>query len=275
MDTNPKTAASAQSKMEKYQWKDAGTASTLRQLPVAKLLVDHSYQRAEVSLARVLRIAGGFDWSLFGAISVMERDGQFYVTDGQHRVEACRRRGDIKTVPCVVTVSDSVQREAGAFIGVNSDRGHVSAYDKFRADVCRGEETALAVKHMASRLGYDIKQDTGAHVIAWPALLVKTFKANPDVAERCLVFQRAAIGPLECLHNYVHKGLFWIATHQKTGNIFEHADKIYAAGGLAAMLHAIKVQAISTGNEGVSERVSALGILDIVNRNLKTKKVTL
>jgi hypothetical protein len=81
------------------------------------------------------------------------------------------------------------------------------------------------------------------------------------------------------------KGLFAVADtmvetlaesmRQTAGNIFDHGERLFKAGGLTVMLSKIKATATEMNRAGVSEKVSALGILAMVNPGLKSHRVVL
>jgi hypothetical protein len=97
-------------KIERYDWALPGDDGQFRCVPVHELKVDHSYQREQVSDSTILKIARDFSWSMFGVLIVMERtNGNLYVVDGQQRLAACIRRGDIEKAPCSSLRSDSAK----------------------------------------------------------------------------------------------------------------------------------------------------------------------
>ena len=262
-------------KAESYKWNVIGINPKIVWIAVDKLKIDHTYQRENIRDTKVLTIARDFDWAAFGSINVMEREGQFFVTDGQHRLAAAIRRGDIPKVPCVMNQSTGVVSEAKAFVESNTNRRAVSAYDKYRAMLATGNPLHVAAQAMLDKYGLIVKQERPVNTLSWPELLIRTFKIDAEMCEKCILLQRQAIGQDIKLNHLPHKGFFHIATHIQSGNIFEHGERIYHAGGLACMIHAIRQVQIESGKEGVSDAIAARGILLIVNRNLKSHKVTI
>ena len=86
---------------------DAGPEPDLAWLPVARCRVDSAYQRSILSKnsqALIGRISTNFRWAAFQAVLATpdpKEEGWFLILDGQHRVEAARRRG-FPRVPAVV-----------------------------------------------------------------------------------------------------------------------------------------------------------------------------
>ena len=77
-------------------------------------------------------------------------DGNFYVWDGQHRLEAARMRG-IKYLLCDIVVGLTQAQEAELFgcqgIGIKKP----DPYDIFKANICSGEEIDTAIKEMCDK----------------------------------------------------------------------------------------------------------------------------
>lgn len=129
----------------------------------AQLQVDNSYQRptdAQASRTLINRIARSWDWRLYQPLVVARRaDGNLYVVDGQHRLEAARTRGDIPQLPCVVTSYDSAQEEATAFVAINQQRKPLSQLNLYKAAIASGDADALMIEQLIERAGLRI---TGA-----------------------------------------------------------------------------------------------------------------
>lgn len=121
-------------------------------LPESALGIDRSYQRG-VKGSVVKKIRSGFTWDAFGAVRVARRrDNSNWVVDGQQRLTAARELG-VNVVPCLVSPSSGPQEEAELFSRLNGDRGTVTRDDRFRADLCAGDEFALEVAKAVSRGG--------------------------------------------------------------------------------------------------------------------------
>lgn len=109
----------------------------LRWVPLGKMRVSPLAQR-ELNMARVEHIARTMDLEQIGTPTVNERDGHFYIIDGQHRVEALRQwlgeECDSQTVQCWTYVGLSEQDEAEKFLKLN-DTLTVNALSKFKVGV--------------------------------------------------------------------------------------------------------------------------------------------
>jgi hypothetical protein len=111
----------------------------LRWVPIPKMRVSPVGQRA-LNQARVDRLAAEFDLEQLGTPTVNERDGLFYIIDGQHRIAALEQIGwGDQQVQCWTYSGLSEEEEADRFDRLN-DVLAVHAFDKFRVRVTAGRE---------------------------------------------------------------------------------------------------------------------------------------
>jgi hypothetical protein len=128
--------------------------SRYKQVPLGDLIVDPAYQRV-LDESRVERIAEEFDPALLGTLEVSVRNGKCAVFDGQHRLEALRRRGAAKA-PCLVHAGLSIAEEAMLFVNLQTQRKNLRPMDRFRARLVAGEEQAESILEIAKGYGYTI-----------------------------------------------------------------------------------------------------------------------
>ena len=117
-----------------------------------ELHIDESYQRSLQNHVKI--IARDWNPTKCDPLKINFReDGNFYVWDGQHRLEAARLRG-IKYLLCDITVGLTQSQEAELFgcqgVGIKKP----DPYDIFKANVCAGEEIDTAIKNMCD--DYDL-----------------------------------------------------------------------------------------------------------------------
>jgi hypothetical protein len=149
-----------QSKVDRYKWKVVDEPGQFLAIHKDELHIDLSYQRA-ANNDKIRKIAGKWSWIACGAIIVGCREGRYYVIDGGHRVMASRHRIDIKTLPCLVfSTADNIE-EATGFLNANTQRKPMTAFDKFKALVITGDETAVAVQKIAEDSGYELSGSAG------------------------------------------------------------------------------------------------------------------
>lgn len=127
---------------------DLGKKPDLAWLPVGSLSVDPKYQRdtgTRRSRRLIEKIADDFRWSRFGVVLAVKHGRGWHVIDGQHRVEACRMRGDIPRVPAVVLPHATVQAAAADFVAINRDRVNVTPLHIHHAQLAAGDPAAEAI----------------------------------------------------------------------------------------------------------------------------------
>jgi len=124
-------------------------------LRLSQLEVAPEYQRPirQVWLRKLIR---EFDPSLVGKIDVAERDGHYYVTDGQHRVEAMRVTfaGDDRLVRCDVRMVETAEEQARLFVMLNTARAPLRNYEIFRARLASGDPDALVMVEVLAEYGF-------------------------------------------------------------------------------------------------------------------------
>lgn len=117
-----------------------------------ELHIDESYQRSLQNHVKI--IARDWNPTKCDPLKINFReDGNFYVWDGFHRLEAAKLRG-IKYLLCDITVGLTQAQEAELFgcqgVGIKKP----DPYDIFKANVCAGEEIDTAIKVMCD--DYDL-----------------------------------------------------------------------------------------------------------------------
>lgn len=117
-----------------------------------ELHIDESYQRSLQN--HVKTIARDWNPTKCDPLKINFReDGNWYVWDGQHRLEAAKLRG-IKYLLCDIVVGLAQEQEAALFgcqgVGIKKP----SPYDIFKANVCSGEEIDTAIKVVCDK--YDL-----------------------------------------------------------------------------------------------------------------------
>lgn len=111
-----------------------------------ELHIDESYQRSLQNHVKI--IARDWNPTKCDPLKINFReDGNFYVWDGQHRLEAARLRG-IKYLLCDITVGLTQEQEAELFGCQGMGIKKPDPYDIFKANVCAGEEIDTAIKDM-------------------------------------------------------------------------------------------------------------------------------
>lgn len=176
-------------KVDRYRWKlkDKEKPGVCMEIPKNELSVDPVYQRdgSQVSEGKILRIAGNWSWMACGVLLVAERDGSFFVMDGQHRWKAALRREDIKELPCLVFETISVEEEARAFLSANTERKPVTGWDKYKALVAIKDPAALLLKELSLSYRREVTDGKGrVGTISCVSCLIKHARISPSVLRR-------------------------------------------------------------------------------------------
>lgn len=142
---------------------DFGAKPRLEWLPVERLVVDHTYQRT-VESARsqllIAKIARDFRWSLFqAAVVTAVGGGKYAVIDGQHRIEAAKRRA-VDKVPAVVIEAASAAEAARAFVAANRDRVNINPLQIHHALLAAGDAGARRIKRVCDKAGVELLKTT-------------------------------------------------------------------------------------------------------------------
>ena len=122
-----------------------------------ELHIDESYQRALQNHVKI--IARDWNPTKCDPLKINFReDGNFYVWDGQHRLEAAKLRG-IKYLLCDITVGLTQEQEAELFgcqgVGIKKP----DPYDIFKANVCASERIDTEIKVICDKYGLVVNRN--------------------------------------------------------------------------------------------------------------------
>jgi hypothetical protein len=144
--------------LDAAQLRGVGPAPQLDWLPVARLVLDDSYQRPirQQGVRHLRQIAERFDWRLFAPVIVAPVEGGGYaVIDGQHRAHAAMLRG-LEKLPCCIVQADR-KMQARAFATMNGQQAiRLAPYQIHRAAVASGDPQALIVDEACVKAGVTI-----------------------------------------------------------------------------------------------------------------------
>lgn len=257
-------------KVKRYGWTIKDAPGKFMIINKNELKVDDSYQR-EIKTSKVLSIASEWSWVGAGAISVVKRGNSYWAVDGNHRVEAAKKRGDITHLPCMVFECESIKEEAEAFLKSNINRKPVTALEKFKAMTVSGDNYAIMVNEVLNSLGITLK-GTSAKAgemksISWA---LKKCKENPvkfvevmELASKLchdMPIPEILLGALWHLNNNIDGGL----QNKKFVLRIEQT-------GARALIEGAKKAAAYFVQGG--EKVWATGALNEINKNLRNKYV--
>lgn len=121
---------------------------------VADLTIDERVQRAHFSNKRVNKIVSNFNADALGRATISaRRDGSLIVLDGQHRIEALRRKsGGAGAMPCKVYHGLSLEEEARLFLDLNAG-AMPTQYDRYRVSVVGADEETVGIDKIVHSYG--------------------------------------------------------------------------------------------------------------------------
>lgn len=179
-----------------------GAPSSLENVPVGRLTVDPSYQRATDSRQSRNIIAGmvkEWNWALCQPLVVSRRDdGALLILDGQHRHAGAVARGDIPFLPCSILSSLDLQGEAKTFVELNTKRQKLSQAQVFHGMLAAGDPQAKAVLELIEQSGWRLARTKGTDnwkpgdLECAPALVMIYNAKGPDPVSFALNTLRAA-----------------------------------------------------------------------------------
>lgn len=136
-----------------------GAKPALKWLPVSRLSVDMAYQRSlesERSKRLIANIAAGFEWALFGVVTVAPLPFETWeLMDGQHRVAGAKAAG-ITEVPASIIQAPTVEQRARIFRAANSQRVAMHAYSLYHASVLHKDPAAMAIADLCAKADVEI-----------------------------------------------------------------------------------------------------------------------
>lgn len=134
-------------------------SARLRWVPIAKMKVNPLAQR-DLNQARVDHLAANFDLEQLGTPTVSEREGHFFIIDGQHRIEALRQMGwGDQQIQCWTYTGLTGEEEAERFLKLN-DVLAVEAMARFRAGVHAGREVECDIDRVVRSQGLCVSKDS-------------------------------------------------------------------------------------------------------------------
>lgn len=172
----------------------------LRWVPLGEMRVaEEGYGQRQLGKHRVTRIvAAGFDPELMGYPVVSERDGHFWILDGQARIAALKEwLGDWKgqMVQCRVFVGLTVEQEAEIFLELNNFT-QVPSFAKFKNAVTAGRpvETDINRIVLANHLVVS-RETTRDDSIGCVSTLNRVYRrSGPEIFGRTLRVVRDSYG---------------------------------------------------------------------------------
>jgi hypothetical protein len=135
------------------------SATSFRRLDVVSLKTDETYQRI-LGPGHVKSIVRDFDPVALGVLEISDRGHEdYYVLDGQHRVNACRTIG-YREVDCRVHHGLGRAREADLFLKLNFERAPAPV-QRWAARVVSHDPKTESLLTIAEERGFTISPKAG------------------------------------------------------------------------------------------------------------------
>lgn len=257
-------------KIKRYGWTVQDAPGELRLLHKNVLRVHPSYQR-DLLPNKVSEISAAWSWIAMGALVVGEREGEYWVIDGQHRAAAAKRRSDITHLPCVVFKTTDVTQEARGFLTIQTMRKPVTMVAKQKAMVTAGDETAAFVQAACDELDLQIHPSARtAGQIKCLGWCIKAATANRDVFRQVLaVATQLSVADNIAVPERLLEGLWYL--HTRCGDGFRDRRLIarIREKGARMLVSAGNKEAAIHGKGGGA--VWANGMLNELNKGLQRK----
>lgn len=155
-------------------------ASSLRWVPIVEMKVSPKAQR-EFKEAHAAEFAADFDLEALGFPVVNQRDGSYWIVDGQHRVAALKMIGwEDQKIQCEVYHDLSEAEEAELFLRRDKRRA-VQAFDRFRIGIVAGRDIECDINRIVQGSGLRVSTDDSDRSISAVGSLYRTYRNGGPV----------------------------------------------------------------------------------------------
>lgn len=254
-------------KVERYGWKLLDSPGELRWLKKNILRIDPAYQR-NANERKVFSLSRAWSWLACGALLVAERDGEYFVFDGQHRALAALRRSDIDALPCVVFPTSGHKEEATAFLGANKNRKPLESFAVFNASLTAQLPHAQIVNRLVTASGRIASSKAGPGKVRCLSVMMRYAVQQPTVLERVwpLVVE---ICEGRTLHDKILEGFIYIESRLPAPQSMMDSKwkKRAIRVGYDGLLGAAHRFAAAYSSGGA--KVWATGMLEIMNKGFR------
>ena len=244
----------------------------LQWVPIPDMRVSPLAQR-ELNTAWVAKMAADFDLEELGNPTVNLRDENYYIIDGQHRVEALKEIGwGDQQIQCWAYEGLTEAEEAEKFLKLNN-KLTVHGFAKFRVGVQAGRIEENDIDRIVRAQGLRVSLDKGDGAISAVETLRRVYRqAGPGQLARTLRIVRDAYGDAG-LEAAVIGGI-GLLCQRYDGALDEEsaAEKLGGAhGGVQGLLGKAENLRRQTGN--ARNHCIAAAAVDIINSRRGGKKL--
>jgi hypothetical protein len=251
---------------EKYKLQVKGH-SELEWVHLSKMKVNPAAQR-EFNAAWANQIFSEFDPDKMQTPHVNQREGHYFIMDGQHTIDALKRflgKWDDQTIQCRVYKGLNDTEEAEMYLSLNN-RKSADTFQKFRIALRAGREIETSIKDIVLSEGLVISKEKVKGQVRCVGTLKKVFKRDgSDSLGRALGIVRDSWGDAG-LEAPVIDG-FGLLCHRYNGNLNSNAaiESLRAMhGGVKGLIGSAETLRLRTGNSK-NDCIAAAAVA-IINR---------
>lgn len=251
----------------------AQRTSHLRWVPIGAMKLSPKAQR-EFRQQHAETFAADFDLEALGYPVVNERDGHFYIVDGQHRIAALKMMGfdDAQQVQCECYTGLTEAEEAELFLR----RGTVKAiqgFDKFRIAITAEREAETDIDRIVRAQGLVISKDKMSGAVRAVGTLKRVYsRSGGPTLGRALRIIRDAYGDPGFEATVIDGIGLLCQRYNGEVNDIEAVKKLAAAhGGVNGLLGKAENLRRQTGNQ--KAHCVAAAAVEIINSGHGGKKL--
>lgn len=249
--------------------------TVLKDVPLAKMRVSDLSQRS-LNESRVDHLLHDFDLDQLGYPIVSERDGFFYIIDGQHRIAGLKewlgKGWESQSLTCAVYHGLTEAEEAEMFLRHN-DVLQVKVFDKFKASVNAGRDAEVTVKRTVEAQGLTIAQGHTPGAIGAVGTLMRVYReSDAETLARALRLIRDSFGDTG-FEAVVISGMGSLCKRYN-GQLDEETAKrklSHMHGGVKGLLNRAEEIRLRTG--GTRGHSVAAAAVDVINSGKGGKKL--
>lgn len=244
----------------------------LRWIPIPKMKVNPLAQR-ELNQGRVDHLVANFDPEQIGTPTVNERDGWFYVIDGNHRIECMKGVGwGDQSVQCWTYVGLTEEEEAEKFLVLN-DYLAVSSFDRFTKGVKAGRAIETDIDRIVRSNGCVVTRENLPGAVGAVFTLTRIYKrAGAETLGRTLRLAVNAYGDAG-LDSVVLDGLGYLCQRYNGDLRDDEAAKRLGASNKAKQNLLEKAEVIRRSVGGTKGQAVAAAAVEIINAGKGSTKL--
>lgn len=248
-------------------------ASHLRWIPIAEMRVSPKAQR-KFRKAKAEKYAADFDLEAIGFPVVSMREGNYWIVDGQHRIEALKLMGwGDQMIQCECYEGLEEEDEAELFLR-RDERTAIPLFEKFRIAVHAGRPEETEIQRTVMGVGLKISQDGSDKSIGCVSALKSVYSSGGTaVLRRTLKLGQAGFaGDYDAFNAQIIKGVGRVC-QRYNGSLDDEqaAERLGSLKGANELLRKAYVQQSRTGRP--KDECVAAAFIDVYNSGRGGKKL--